>query len=148
MRLFAAFLFAALIVVSCNNEPEKKTVAIDPTGKWESVMPWDNNTITLTVRPDSMILFKAKRLVFDGIKYFVSAGKWSIENDSFLVMKQYTDGRKYELKDLFPELDSIGADSTNVMGLDLSAKFILTKDSLYDIEPTGKRSKEKIYIRK
>lgn len=148
MRTFVVFLFTALILVACTNEPEKKKPAIDPTGKWESMMPWDNNTITLTVRPDSMILFKAKRLVFDGIKYFVSAGKWSIENDSFLVMKQFTDGRKYELKELFPELDSAGADSTNIFGLDLSAKFILTKDSLYDIEPTGKRSKEKIYIRK
>ncbi len=121
---------------------------IDPKGKWESVLPWDNNTITLTVRPDSVMLFKAKKLLSDGIKYFVSVGKWHVENDSFLVMEQFTDGRKYDAEELFPELAPTDTDTLNVMALELSAKFILTKDSLYDIEPSGKRSKEKIYIRK
>jgi hypothetical protein len=147
MRIFVFILFSASFIFSCK-EPVKKAASIDPKGKWESVLPWDNNTITLTVRPDSMILFKAKKLFCPGTKYFVSAGKWSIENDSFLVMKQYTDGRKYELKELFPELADIGSDSVNIIGLALEAKFILTKDSIYDMEPSGKRSKEKIYVRK
>ena len=145
MRTFLVFFIPSLILFACNEEIKKER--FDPTGRWESVLPWDNNTITLTVRPDSTMLFKAKKLFCPGTKYFVSAGKWSIENDSFLVMKQFTDGRRYELKELFPEL-AVDSDSLNVIGLDLSAKFIITKDSLYDIEPDGKRSKEKIYVRK
>lgn len=147
MRTFILFLIPVLLFISCQEEVKKKE-AIDPTGKWESVLPWDDNTITLTVRPDSVMLFKAKKLVFDGIKYFVSVGKWHVEQDSFLVMEQFTDGRKYDLDELFPELANIGSDTLNVIGLDLSAKFILTKDSIFDMENSGKRSKEKIYIRK
>jgi hypothetical protein len=145
MRIFLLFLIPPLLLFSCG-EPAKKA-APDPKGKWESFMMWDNNYITVTVRPDSTILFKAKKLFCPGTKYFVSVGKWSVEKDSFLVMSKFTDGRKYELKELFPELTTIG-DSINIIGLDLEAKFILTKDSLYDIEPNGKRSKDKIYVRK
>ncbi|CAN5437730.1 hypothetical protein BH09BAC5_BH09BAC5_21360 [soil metagenome] len=146
MRNTFLISICALFFAACNT-PVKKELP-DPKGKWESMTPWDNNTITLTVRPDSTILFKAKKLFCPGTKYFISVGKWSIENDSFLVMKKFTDGRKYELKDIFPELTHIGSDSVNIVGLELEAKFILTKDSLYDIETSGKRSKEKIYVRK
>lgn len=146
MRAFFAFLIPVLFLISCKEEVKK--TKIDPTGRWESVLPWDDNTITLTVRKDSVILFKAKKLVFDGIQYFVSVGKWHVENDSFLVMEQFTDGRKYEMNELFPELTGTGIDSSKIAGLDLSAKFIITKDSIYDIETDGSRSKEKIYIRK
>lgn len=147
MKIFLSIILLSSLIIACE-EPVKKE-AVNPIGKWESVLPWDNNTITLTVRPDSVMLFKAKKLVSDGIKYFVSVGKWKIENDSFLLMEQFTDGRKYELDELFPELANLDPESKkNVIGLELSAKFILTKDSIYDIEPTGKRSKEKIYIRK
>ena len=146
MRNLILFLIPALFVFSCKEETKKDLP--DPKGKWESAIPWDNNTITLTVRPDSMILFKVKKLFCPGTKYFISAGKWHVENDSLLVMEQYNDGRKYDLDELFPELKDIGSDTVNVIGLDINAKFILTKDSLYDIEPTGKRSKDKIYMRK
>ena len=147
MRKFILFLLPALILISCGEEV-KKQAPVDPKGKWESALPWDNNIITLTVRPDSTMLFKAKKLFCPGTKYFVSAGKWHVENDSFLVMEQFTDGRKYELDDLFPELANIASDTLNIIGLQLNAKFILTKDSIYDIETSGKRSKDKIYIRK
>jgi hypothetical protein len=146
MRTFLVFFFPALFFISCSEEVKKEK--IDPTGRWESVLPWDNNTITLTVRPDSTMLFKVKKLVFNGIQYFVSVGKWHVENDTLLVMEQFTDGRKYEMNELFPELTNTGSDTLKVIGLELSAKFIITKDSLYDIEADGKRSKEKIYIRK
>ncbi len=146
MRTFLLLFLTTIFIFSCT-EPAKKNL-LDPKGKWESVMPWDNNTITLTLRPDSTILFKCKKLFCPGTKYFVSIGKWSVENDSFLLMKNFTDGRKYNVKDLFPELANIGSDSVNIVGLELEAKFILTKDTIYDLEPTGKRSKEKKYIRK
>lgn len=146
MRIFFSLFFIGCILFSCS-EPPKKT-AVDAKGKWENPLPWDNNFITLTVRPDSVMLFKAKKLFCPGTKYFVSAGKWHVENDTLLVMKKFTDGRKYELKDLFPELTHIGSDSVNIIGLDLEAKFILTKDTLFDMELNGKRSKEKYYLRK
>ena len=78
MRFFLSIILLSSLIISCE-EPIKKE-AINPIGKWESVLPWDNNTITLTVRPDSTILFKAKKLFCPGTKYFVSAGKWKIEN--------------------------------------------------------------------
>jgi hypothetical protein len=145
MRIAAAFFFAVLIFISCNEEIKKDIP--DPTGKWENPIKWDNNYITLTVRPDSVMLFKCKRLFCPGTKYFIAAGKWSIENDSILVMKQFTDGRKYELKEIFPELTTIGSDTANIIGFEMTAKFIMAKDSLYDIETSGQRSKEKIYGR-
>jgi hypothetical protein len=146
MRIFSAFLFSTLLFISCNEEAKKNIP--DPTGIWENPVKWDNNYITLTVRPDSIMLFKCKKLFCPGTKYFVSAGKWSIEKDSILVMKQFADGKKYELEELFPELANIGSDSANIIGLSIEAKFIMTKDSLYDIETTGQRSKAKIYARK
>jgi len=95
-----------------------------------------------------MMLFKAKKLFCPGTKYFVSVGKWHVENDSFLVMQQYKNGKHFELKDVFPELTKIQGDSNNVIALDIEARFLYTKDHLYDIEPDGKRSKKRIYIRK
>jgi hypothetical protein len=146
MRIIAAILLSALFFISCGEEVKKDIP--DPTGKWENPVKWDNNYITLTVRPDSVMLFHCKKLFCPGTKYFVAVGKWSIEDDSILVMKQFTDGRKYELKELFPELTTIGSDTANIIGLNMDARFIMTKDSLYDIETTGQRSKQKIYGRK
>ncbi|MDQ3108767.1 MAG: hypothetical protein M3R17_02640 [Bacteroidota bacterium] len=146
MRTGLVFFFSVLIFVSCKEETKKDIP--DPKGKWENPVAWDNNYITWTIRPDSVMLFKCKKLFCPGTKYFVSAGKWSIENDSILVMKKFTDGRKYDLKELFPELSTIGSDSFNIIGLDMEARLLLTKDSLYDIELTGKRSKQKVYARK
>jgi hypothetical protein len=145
MRIFF-LLFIAVLLFSCN-EPVKKTTA-DPTGKWENPLPWDNNFITLTFRPDSVMLFKAKKLFCPGTKYFVAVGKWRMQNDSMVVMKKFTDGRKYELKDIFPELTHLGSDSVNVIGLDMEARFIVTKDTLYDVELNGTKSKTRHYLRK
>ncbi|HET6993302.1 MAG TPA: hypothetical protein VFJ43_18345 [Bacteroidia bacterium] len=136
----------SFFIFSCK-EPAKKN-PVNPIGIWESEVPWDNNDITVTVRPDSMILFKAKKIFCPGTKFFVSVGKWSVENDSFLVMKQHNFGKKFMVKELFPELEKTEEDSANVIGVDIEARFILTKDHLYDIETNGKRSKNKIYIRK
>ena len=146
MKIFAPLFFLCCILASCH-EPAAKQ-AFDPRGKWENPLPWDNNFITLTVRPDSVMLFKAKKLFCPGTKYFVSAGKWSIEHDTLLVMKKFTDGRKYELKDIFPELTQIGSDSVNIVGLDMEARFIITKDTLFDVELNGKRVTKRYYLRK
>src|SRR6187551_1055449 len=101
MRTFL-FIFSAALLFACNEPAAVKKEPIDAKGKWESVLPWDNNYITLTVRPDSIILFQAKKSFCPGTKYFVSAGKWQIENDSFLVMKRFTGGKKHTVKELFP----------------------------------------------
>jgi hypothetical protein len=145
MRNFS-LLFIAAVIFSCNG-PAKKP-AMDATGTWSNPLPWDNNFITLIVRPDSVMLFKAKKLFCPGTKYFVSVGKWHMENDSLLVMNKFTDGRKYELKDIFPELTHLGSDSVNIVGLDMEAKFILTKDTLFDRELNGTRVKKRYYLRK
>jgi hypothetical protein len=74
-----------------------------------------------------------------GTKFFVAIGDWHIENDSVLVMEPITDGRHYEIRDLFPELTQIGRDSNNVNALDVSARLIMADSSLYDIDADGKR---------
>ena len=136
------FLFF-MLALGCGN-PAKKT-AVSPVGTWQSHQPWDNNFITVTVRPDSSILFKAEKSFCPGTKYFISVGKWHIEKDSILVMKQYTDGRKYQIKDLFPELTKNASDSNNVIPLDMEAHFIFSRNHLYDIEPDGKPSSTRYY---
>ncbi|HEU4718147.1 MAG TPA: hypothetical protein VFU15_09945 [Bacteroidia bacterium] len=138
---------AIVFFFSCHSSPEK--VSPDPVGTWKPHVMWDNNDITLQVLPDSMIKFKAVKGFCPGIKTFVSVGKWTIVHDSILQMTQYTDGRRYTMKQLFPELvlpnDSVMPD---VIPLDMNARFIIAKDHLYDVELDGKRSVKRYYDRK
>jgi hypothetical protein len=97
------------------------------------------------MRPDSMMLFKVEKSFCPGTKFFVSVGKWHIEQDSFLVMEQYTDGRHFELRELFPELVQTQQDSMNVNSISVSAKLIIADDVIYDVQPDGKRALERTY---
>lgn len=136
-------VFVAMIaLISCSERSKPK---IDPIGVWENTTHWDNNHITLTVRPDSTMLFKAEKSFCPGTKFFVSVGKWHIEQDSFLVMEQFTDSTHYELRELFPELMQTQQDSNNVLVLGVTARLIMSDSVLFDITPEGKRVQEHQY---
>ncbi len=139
-------LFGASIIIAalagCDSKPKE---IVSPIGVWQNPVQWDNNKITLTVRPDSVMMFKAEKSFCPGTKFFISIGKWHIEQDSFLVMEPFTDGRHYELHELFPELVQSQKDSMNVISLDVNAKLIFNKEHVYDVQPDGKRSPERFY---
>lgn len=144
MRSFAIPALILLFATSCS---EREKPAVNPVGVWENTTHWDNNKITLTVRPDSTMLFKVEKSFCPGTKFFVVIGDWHIEHDSMLVMEPITDGRHYEIYDLFPELRQIGKDSSNVHSLDVTAKLIMSDSSLYDIDANGKRVQEHRYLK-
>jgi hypothetical protein len=141
------FILPVFFLFSCK-EPTPVKEKINPVGTWQSHVPWDNNNITVKVLPDSTMLFKVVKSFCPGTKYFISVGKWQVENDSFLVMKQFTDGRQLDFAKLFPELLQTQKDSANVITLALEARFIMDKDHLYDVEPDSTRSKTRYYDRK
>lgn len=142
---FVAVILAALFFVSCEERKETKTM--DPIGTWENVTPWDNNKITLTVRPDSTMLFKVEKSFCPGTKFFVSIGEWHMEKDSILIMEPIADGRHFEVRDLFPELVQTQKDSNNVIAMDISARLIVKDSSIYDISQNGQRVPEHRYHR-
>lgn len=131
-----------VFLISCEEREKSK---VDPVGVWENTTHWDNNHITLTVRPDSTMLFKCEKSFCPGTKFFVSVGKWHIEKDSFLVMEQFTDSTHFELRELFPELMQTQRDSNNVIVLAVSAKLIMGDSLLFDITPEQKRVLEHTY---
>lgn len=147
--LGALFLFAGItagLLSACGERSDKPAkTKIDPIGVWQNRVPWDNNRITLTVRPDSTMLFKVEKSFCPGTKFFVAIGDWHIEQDSLLVMTSITDGRHYEVRDLFPELMQTQRDSNNVIVLDVNAKLIMADSSFYDISPEGKAVPEHSY---
>lgn len=132
----------AIFIVSCSERDKPK---MNPIGVWENTSHWDNNAITLKIYPDSTMSFKCVKSFCPGTKFFVSVGKWHIEQDSFLVMEQFTDSTHFELRELFPELVQTQADSNNVIALSISAKLIMTDSLIYDISPEGKRVWEHVY---
>ena len=135
MRYFVA-LIGVLLLASC---AERDKPRVEPVGTWENTTHWDNNKITLTIRPDSTMLFKVEKSFCPGTKFFVAIGDWHIEHDTILVMEPITDGRHYEIRDVFPELTQIGKDSNNVISLEISARLIMADSSFYDIGENGKR---------
>jgi hypothetical protein len=142
MRCF--LLFVIVITLASCGEPQQKPK--DVIGVWQNVAIWDNNRITLTVRDDSTMLFKAEKSFCPGTKFFVAIGQWHIDHDT-LVMKPITDGRKFEIDDLFPELIQMRVDSSNVFALDIEAKLIIADSSLYDLSPEHKPNTEHRYHR-
>lgn len=130
-----------LFSVACS----ERQAEIKPIGVWENTTHWDNNAITLKVRPDSVMLFKAEKMYCPGTKFFVAAGKWHIEQDSFLVMDPFTDGRTLELQEYFPELMQSHKDSANVIVLSVNAKLIIRDSLIYDMSPEGKAVRERTY---
>ena len=141
-RYLIASIIAAFFLNACS--PKEKKPA-DVTGVWQNTTHWDNNAITLTVYPDSMMLFKAEKSFCPGTKFFISVGKWHIENDSILVMQQYNDDRHYEVEELFPELAQVNADSNNVYAIGVEARLIIRDSLLLDISPEGKAVNERNY---
>lgn len=142
MIRFLAVICLAVVFVSCSERDKPK---VNPVGVWKNVMPWENNHITLTVRDDSTMLFKVEKNFCPGTKFFVSIGDWHIENDSILVMEPITDGRKFDVNQLFPELLQTQKDSNNVIAMDISARLIMADSSIYDISQEGKRVPEHRY---
>ena len=143
LTVLTAVIFFALFFISCEERKENKTM--NPIGTWENVTPWDNNKITLTVRPDSTMLFKVEKSFCPGTKFFVSIGEWHMENDTVLIMEPITDGRHFEVRDLFPELLQTQKDSNNVIAMDISARLIVNDSSIYDISQNGQRVPEHRY---
>lgn len=143
-KILSSIAVSLFLFTGCAEKPKEK---FSPIGVWQTHEAWDNNMITITVRPDSVMLFKVEKRFCPGTKYFVSVGKWHVEKDSVLSMEMFTDGRHYEIKDYFPELVQTRADSSNVLVLDMSAKLLFDKDHLYDMLPEGKRSGVKFYDR-
>lgn len=137
------FLFSSLLLIASCSEREKPKP--DPVGVWENTTHWENNAITLKVRPDSIMLFKAEKSFCPGTKFFVSIGKWHVEQDSFLVMEQISEDFVYDLQQYFPELMQTSRDSANVFALALTAKLIMRDSLLYDLSPEGGAAVERTY---
>lgn len=145
MIRYVPVLFFLLFLASCEERVEEKP-KFNPVGVWENTTHWDNNHITLTVRPDSVMLFKVEKNFCPGTKFFVSVGEWHIEKDSLLIMEQFTDTSvHFELRELFPELVQTQKDSHNVITLGVSARLIMADSSLYDVDKNGKAARERSY---
>lgn len=140
-------IFAVLIVTAFSSCTERPKEIASPIGVWQNPKQWDNNLITITVRPDSVMIFKAEKSFCPGTKFFVSAGTWHIEQDSFLVMESFTDGRTIDVNEYFPELVQSQKDSMNVLPLEVTARLLFDSDHIYDVQPDGKRSNERVYNR-
>lgn len=138
-------LFTSLIAILCFTSCSEKNPEVKPIGTWDNTTHWDNNAITLKVRPDSIMLFKVEKSFCPGTKFFVAAGKWHIEQDSFLVMEPFTDGRPLELHEYFPELMQSHKDSANVIMLTVNAKLIIRDSIIYDVSPEGKAVPARTY---
>ena len=141
MRILVA-LAIVLSLSACSERPGEK---ISPIGIWQNPIQWDNNLITLHVLPDSTMLFKVEKSFCPGTKFFVSQGKWHVEQDSFLVMEPFSDGRVLDVKATFPELAQLDKDSANILSIEVSARLLFDKDHVYDVQPDGKRSGERVY---
>lgn len=143
MRYIVPLAILLLLLVSCSErKPE-----VNPIGVWENTTHWDNNAITLKVRPDSIMLFKAEKSFCPGTKFFVAAGKWHLEQDSFLVMDPFPDGRPIELQEYFPELMQSQKDSSNVILVAINARLIIRDSTIYDVNLEGKSVPERNYRR-
>lgn len=141
MRNIVLLTVPLLLLMACSErQPE-----VNPIGVWENTTHWENNAITLKVRPDSVMLFKAEKSFCPGTKFFVAAGKWHLEQDSFLVMDPFTDGRPVELQEYFPELMQSQKDSSNVIVLSINAKLLIRDSTIFDISPEGKAVTERNY---
>jgi hypothetical protein len=147
MRLVVAIVTIIVLAACSNTQEAEKNVALNPTGVWKIHNIIENNEITLTIREDSVMLFKAKKTFCPGTKYFVGVGQWRIIQDSILIMTQFTDKRQYQLQDIFPELVQEQKDSANVVALDMEMKLIATKEHLFDIENGNTRSTLRFYDR-
>jgi hypothetical protein len=142
MKRLAPFLI--ILLISCN-EPQKQE--FDPVGTWENSKPWDINAITLEVREDTMMLFRCMRNEDSLSRYILSAGKWQIAEDSFLIMTELSRYWQERPQLLFAKEMALENDSTRVLVLNMQARLLIHNDTLFDVNPDGTRSKEKFYTR-
>src|ERR1044071_427436 len=140
--LSAWMIAISFFFVSCG---QRNKPVVDPVGVWENTTHWGNNKITLKIRKDSIMLFKAERGYCPGQRYFVSAGKWHIEKDSILVMDQADDSTHFDLAEIFPELVQGAKDYNNVTVLTVSARLIIRDSLLYDVSPEGTAVPDRTY---
>lgn len=105
---------------------------VEVIGTWHSHKPWNNREVTLKVRPDSTLVFIGKIMEKGDTNYLAAIGDWEILHDTILNMKLITDGRKYEPKDLFPELYENGA-KPNIVTAPITATYIIGDKNLYNI---------------
>jgi hypothetical protein len=115
-------------------------------GEWKSHEPWNNREVTLKVRPDSTMIFIGMTNEKGKKQFFVTIGDWSIRNDSILELKQITDNRRYNPKDLFPELYASG-DSANIIAVPITATYIIGETNLYNIAKDGTREMAQYFDR-
>jgi hypothetical protein len=143
-----SLIFLLLSIVACNSEQKETKKLPELIGTWCSRTTWNNNTITLKVRPDSTILFKVQKDFCPGTKYFITIGEWHIEKDSVLVFDQIQDTtRRYKGRDLFPEL-FVSADSINVMALPVSsAKYVFRNGNLHNMGTKGEAVLTEVFDR-
>lgn len=120
-----------LTIAACNpRHPE-----FDPVGTWQNTTHWDGNVITLTMREDSVMLFKTEKTVNGTTRFLLACGTWHIEQDSFLVMDPGTKGVTCSMNEMFPELTQIPGE--NVSMLEVSARLIMRDSLIYDLKADG-----------
>ena len=140
---FPVLALCAFLLGACNpREP-----AFNPVGTWQNTTHWDGNVITLTMKDDSMMLFKTEKNIEGSTRFLLAVGKWHIEDDSFLIMEPYEQGTQFEMRELFPELMQHAGDSGNVSVLNVSARLIMRDSLIYDLTPDGKAEPARTYKR-
>lgn len=130
-------------------KPQSIRASYKPTeviGEWKSHEPWNNREVTLKVRPDSTMIFIGMTNEKGKKQFFVTIGDWSIRNDSILELRQITDNRRYNPKDLFPELYASG-DSANIIAVPITATYIIGETNLYNITKDGSREMAEYFDR-
>ncbi|MGL5888394.1 MAG: hypothetical protein ACRC3B_00835 [Bacteroidia bacterium] len=158
------FLLAVVAFAACKPKPvpvqpiqipdttakaQEKRASYKPAeviGEWKSHEPWNNREVTLKVRSDSTMVFIGQVSKEGKKQFFVTIGDWFIRNDSILEMKQITDGRRYDPKDLFPELYASG-DSANIIAAPVTATYIIGETNLYNIAKDGTREMTQYFDR-
>ncbi|MCU0432449.1 MAG: hypothetical protein MUC87_03215 [Bacteroidia bacterium] len=147
--LRASVFLLLLLAVACKPKPQprvaipvKDTTAVvvkkltykpvEVIGNWHSHRPWNNREVTLKVRSDSTMVFIGKVMEKGDTTYFVAIGDWEVIADTILNMKLITDGRKYEPKNLFPELYANGA-TPKLFNAPITASYIIGDKHLYNI---------------
>lgn len=129
--VFFVLAFVALIAVACNpREPE-----FNPVGVWQSTGVWNGNMTTLTVRQDSIMLFKTERTIDGTTRFIIATGNWGVEKDSFLIMEPGTNGVATTMNEMFPELTQIPGE--NITYVTMSARLIMRDSLIYDLKADG-----------
>lgn len=131
-----------------SSSPNRKPLytPTDVIGTWKSHEPWNNREVTLKIRPDSTMIFIGMTNEKGKKQFFVTIGDWKIRKDSILELVQITDNRKYNPKELFPELYASG-DSANIIAVPITAAYIIGEKNLYNIRKDQTREMNQYFDR-